>query len=40
MLVAPSAIAQKRDLRAEIQAVNDSMVAAFNTGNMLAVSRF
>jgi hypothetical protein len=38
--LAPSAIAQNRDLRAEIQAVNDSMVAAFNTGNMLAVSRF
>jgi ketosteroid isomerase-like protein len=27
-------------LRAEIQAVNDSMVAAFNRGDMLAVARF
>ena len=27
-------------LRAEIQAVNDSMVAAFNSGDMLAVARF
>jgi uncharacterized protein (TIGR02246 family) len=38
--LAPNAIAQKPDLRAEIQAVNDSMVAAFNTGNMLSVARF
>jgi uncharacterized protein (TIGR02246 family) len=38
--LAPGASAQTRDLRAEIQAVNDSMVAAFNTGNMLAVARF
>jgi ketosteroid isomerase-like protein len=38
--LASSATAQKRDLRAEIQAVNDSMVAAFNTGNMLSVARF
>ena len=38
--LAPSALAQKDALRKEIQAVNDSMVAAFNTGNMLAVARF
>jgi ketosteroid isomerase-like protein len=38
--VAPSALAQKRDLRAEIQAVNDSMVAAFNRGDLLRVARF
>jgi uncharacterized protein (TIGR02246 family) len=38
--LAPGASAQKPSLRAEIQAVNDSMVAAFNTGNLLAVARF
>jgi len=32
--------AQNPALRAEIQAVNDSMMAAFNSGNMLAVARF
>jgi uncharacterized protein (TIGR02246 family) len=31
---------QNPALRAEIQAVNDSMVAAFNSGDMLAVARF
>ena len=31
---------QDPGLRAEIQAVNDSMVAAFNSGDMLAVARF
>jgi ketosteroid isomerase-like protein len=31
---------QSSPLRREIQAVNDSMVAAFNSGNMLAVARF
>jgi CubicO group peptidase (beta-lactamase class C family)/ketosteroid isomerase-like protein len=31
---------QNPALRAEIQAVNDSMAAAFNSGNMLAVARF
>jgi CubicO group peptidase (beta-lactamase class C family)/ketosteroid isomerase-like protein len=31
---------QNPGLRAEIQAVNDSMVAAFNSGDMLAVARF
>ncbi len=31
---------QSPALRAEIQAVNDSMVAAFNSGDMLAVARF
>ena len=30
--LAPSAFAQTRDLKAEISAVNDSMVAAFDTG--------
>jgi ketosteroid isomerase-like protein len=38
--VASGALAQKPDLRVEIQAVNDSMVAAFNTGTLLTVSRF
>jgi ketosteroid isomerase-like protein len=32
--------AQNPALRAEIQAVNDSMVAAFNSGDMPAVARF
>ena len=32
--------AQHPALRAEIRAVNDSMMAAFNSGNMLAVARF
>lgn len=41
----PPANAQGRpdrqpSLRAEIQAVNDSMVAAFNRGDLLAVARF
>jgi hypothetical protein len=36
----PSALAQRRDLKAEIQAVNDSMVAAFNSGDLRAVARF
>jgi ketosteroid isomerase-like protein len=31
---------QNPALRAEIQALNDSMVAAFNSGDMLAVARF
>lgn len=31
---------QNPALRAEIQAMNDSMVAAFNSGDMLAVARF
>ena len=39
-VLATTATAQKRDLRGEVQAVNDSMVAAFNTGDMLAVARF
>jgi uncharacterized protein (TIGR02246 family) len=39
-VLAPAASGQKRDLRAEIQAVNDSMVAAFNKGDLLAVARF
>ena len=38
--LAPSAFAQRRDLKAEIQAVNDSMVAAFNSGDLRAVARF
>ena len=40
LALAPGAMAQKRDLRAEIQAVNDSMVAAFNSGNLLGAARF
>jgi ketosteroid isomerase-like protein len=39
-VLAPGATAQKRDLRAEIQAVNDSMMAAFNRGDLLAAARF
>jgi ketosteroid isomerase-like protein len=35
-----AAEAQTSPLRREIQAVNDSMVAAFNSGNMLSVARF
>ena len=38
--LAPSAFAQRRDLKAEIRAVNDSMVAAFNSGDLRAVARF
>jgi CubicO group peptidase (beta-lactamase class C family) len=37
---APRKPPQDPALRAEIQAVNDSMVAAFNRGDMLAVARF
>ena len=35
-----TAPAQRPNLRAQIQAVNDSMVAAFNSGKLLAVARF
>ena len=38
--LAPGAFAQRRDLRAEIHAVNDSMVAAFNRGDRRPVARF
>ena len=38
--VSHSAFAQISPLRHEIQAVNDSMVAAFNAGKLLAVARF
>ena len=34
------AASAQRDLKAEIQAVNDSMVAALNKGNLLGVARF
>lgn len=40
LALASTAGAQKADLRAEIQAVNDSMVTAFNSGNLMAVARF
>jgi ketosteroid isomerase-like protein len=40
LCVSGAAAAQASPLRREIQAVNDSMVAAFNSGNMLAVARF
>jgi ketosteroid isomerase-like protein len=34
------AVSAQSTLHREIRAVNDSMVAAFNSGNMLAVARF
>lgn len=37
---APTSSSRNAALRAEIQAVNDSMVAAFNRGDMMAVARF
>lgn len=37
---ATSPASRNAALRAEIQAVNDSMVAAFNKGDLLAVARF
>jgi uncharacterized protein (TIGR02246 family) len=36
----PDSPARLQALRAEIQAVSDSMVAAFNRGDLLAVARF
>jgi ketosteroid isomerase-like protein len=38
--VAQTAAAQRPNLRAQIRAVNDSMVAAFNAGKLLSVARF